>query len=80
MSRRCCNAAVYRDESGSIIGVFAAARDVTERKRAEEAVAAERQRFNDVLETLPVYIVLLTPDYHVSFANRFFRERFGEAH
>jgi PAS domain S-box-containing protein len=32
------NAAVYRDESGSIIGAFAAARDVTERKRAEEAL------------------------------------------
>jgi len=50
-----------------------------ERKRAEKAVSAERQRFNDVLETLPAYLVLLTPDYHVSFANRFFRERFGES-
>ena len=26
---------------------------------------------------LPVYVVLMTPDYHVSFANRFFKERFG---
>ena len=32
------NAAVYRDESGEVVGVFAAARDVTERKRAEEAL------------------------------------------
>ena len=31
------NASVYRNESGNIIGVFAAARDVTERRRAEEA-------------------------------------------
>ncbi len=52
----------------------------TQRKQAEEAVAAEQQRFNDVLEMLPAYVVLLTPDYHVSFANRFFRERFGESH
>ena len=29
------NAAVYRDEAGGIIGVFAAARDVTERRAAE---------------------------------------------
>jgi PAS domain S-box-containing protein len=29
------NATVYRDESGGVAGVFAAARDVTERKRAE---------------------------------------------
>jgi PAS domain S-box-containing protein len=56
------------------------ARDITERKRAEEAMTAERQRFYDVLEMLPAYLVLLTPDYHVSFANRFFRERFGESH
>ena len=41
---------------------------------------AERQRFNDVLEMLPAYLVLLAPDYHVPFANRFFRERFGESH
>lgn len=41
---------------------------------------AERQRFIDVLETLPAYLVLLSPDYHVPFANRFFRERFGEYH
>jgi PAS domain S-box-containing protein len=30
------NATVYRDESGNVIGVFAAARDVTEQKKAEE--------------------------------------------
>ncbi len=45
-----------------------------------EALRAERKRFNDVLEQLPAYLALLTPDYHVSFANRFFRERFGESH
>jgi signal transduction histidine kinase len=45
---------------------------------AEGAMKAERQRFYDVLETLPVFVVLMTPDYHVPFANRFFRERFGE--
>jgi PAS domain S-box-containing protein len=30
------NASVYRDENGEAIGVFAAARDITERKKAEE--------------------------------------------
>ncbi len=51
-----------------------------ERKRAREALEVERQQFNDVLDMLPAYLVLLTPDYHVPFANRFFRERFGESH
>lgn len=33
------NASVYRDDSGQAVGVFAAARDITERKRAEETRA-----------------------------------------
>jgi PAS domain S-box-containing protein len=32
------NASVYRDETDKVIGVFAAARDITERKKAEEAL------------------------------------------
>ena len=32
------NASVYKDESGEIIGVFAAARDITTRKKAEEVI------------------------------------------
>ncbi len=32
------NAAVYKNEAGEIQGVFAAARDITERKRAEEEI------------------------------------------
>ncbi len=44
------NATVYRDEAGKVVGVFAAARDVTERKKIEnslrhsEANLAEAQR------------------------------------
>ena len=48
------------------------------RKRAAEAVAAEREKFNNILNVLPPYVVLLTPDYHVAFANREFKQRFGE--
>ena len=32
------NASVYRDEAGQVMGVFAVARDITERKRAEEEI------------------------------------------
>jgi len=35
---------------------------------------------SDVLETLPAMACLLSPDYHVVFANKSFREKFGEAH
>jgi PAS domain S-box-containing protein len=49
-------------------------------RASEQAVKNERKRFLDVLEMLPAYVILLTPDYHVAFDNRFFRERFGESH
>ena len=42
------NASTYRDESGEVVGVFAAARDVTERKAAEEAL----RRSNRALKVL----------------------------
>jgi PAS domain S-box-containing protein len=53
--------------------------DITERKRAEEALAVERQRLFDVLETMPAYVALLAPDHTVPFANQEFVRRFGEA-
>jgi len=48
------------------------------RKRTIE-VSSERQRLYNVLETLPAYVVLLDKDYCVPFANKVFRERFGES-
>ncbi len=44
-----------------------------------EKVRQERKQLFDVLETLPVYVILLSLDHKVPFANRFFRERFGES-
>jgi PAS domain S-box-containing protein len=77
---------------GDVAYVLVVSRDLTERKRTEEAlreseqrrkvaeaVETERQRFNDILEKLPMMVCLLTPDYHVPFANRRFREFFGES-
>jgi len=37
------NAQVYRDDEGHVIGVFAAARDVTAQKRIEAELAAQRR-------------------------------------
>ena len=54
-------------------------KEMEERKQAAAAIKVERQRLFDVLETLPVYVCLMAPDYHVPFVNRVFRERFGES-
>jgi signal transduction histidine kinase len=53
-------------------------KQVQYRIKAEEAVKAERKRFENVLEMMPAYAVLLTPDYHVAYANRTFRDWFGD--
>ena len=44
------NAAVYRDEAGKDIGVFAAARDITERRRAEEIAKLDDVRNARILK------------------------------
>ena len=44
------NASVYRDEAGSVIGVFAAARDITERRRAEEELRKHREHLEELVE------------------------------
>ncbi len=49
-----------------------------ELEKAKESIATERQRLYDMLEAMPVMVCLLTPDHHVAFANRSFREKFGE--
>jgi PAS domain S-box-containing protein len=69
-----------KDMDGKITGVMLSLLDVTDRIKAQQAVNLERQRLYDIMEMLPAYVVLLTPDYHVPFANRFFREHFGESH
>jgi PAS domain S-box-containing protein len=58
----------------------AALRESEARRQVAEAVEAERRRLFAVLEALPAMICLLTPDYRVAFANRSFREKFGESH
>jgi signal transduction histidine kinase/ActR/RegA family two-component response regulator len=68
----------FKDSDGSRL-VMEVGLDVTEVRQAQVALARERQRLFDVLERLPAMICLLTKDHQVPFANRAFRERFGEA-
>ncbi len=46
------NASVYKDVEGKILGVFAAARDITERKRAEENLKRVMQEVQDSVNIL----------------------------
>jgi PAS domain S-box-containing protein len=42
-------------------------------------LATERERLLTLLEYIPAMVCLLTPDHYVIFANRSFKEKFGEA-
>lgn len=48
------NASVYRDAQGRVLGVFAAARDITERKRAGESLRESEEKFRSYVEHAPV--------------------------
>lgn len=43
------NATVYRDEAGEVQGVFAAARDITEQKRAQEELRHYREHLEELV-------------------------------
>ncbi len=63
------NASVYRNEAGEVLGVFAAARDVTERRRAEEALYEAQQMFRSLVENSPDIITRYDRDCRRTYVN-----------
>lgn len=53
-------------------------RDTGTEKRAEDRVFLEPPPLSKIVELLPAYLLLIKADYHVVFANRTFRELFGD--
>jgi PAS domain S-box-containing protein len=67
-----------RDRDGLPFMLGAIGIDITDRKGAEEALEHERRRFFTVLEGIPAYVVLISPDCKIPYANREFVQRFGD--
>lgn len=53
------NASIYRDTDGNVLGVLAAARDVTERKQIEARLTYSESRLRAIIETEPECIKLV---------------------
>ena len=67
-----------RDAQGNRIGISGVSRDITERKRAEEALRESEHKYRTLLETgaTPVYWVEV-PDGTITYVNRKAEELFG---
>ncbi|HEV2200836.1 MAG TPA: PAS domain S-box protein [Bryobacteraceae bacterium] len=64
------NASVYRDDKDNVLGVFAAARDVTERKQAEAKQRAAAAYARSLIEASVDPLVTISPDGKITDVNR----------
>lgn len=67
------NAAVYRDTSGNVIGVFAAARDISQRKQAEQQIRIQ----TTALEAAANGVVITDPQGAILWSNPAFAQISG---
>lgn len=64
------NASVYKDIEGNVQGIFAAARDVTERKRAEELREAASTYARRLIEASLDPLVTISPEGKITDVNK----------
>ena len=53
------NASVYRDKNKEVMGVFAAARDITEVKKAEKSLKESEEKYRTLFNSSPDYTILV---------------------
>jgi PAS domain S-box-containing protein len=68
-----------RDKAGAIVGSVVVGRDITEHKRAEQALQESATRLGAILDACPVPMALNDEHQRVTFANRAFVQLFGYA-
>lgn len=68
----------YRDERGNVIGIIGISRDITESKRALEALRESEQRFRATADAAPVTLWETAPDFFCTFVSRGWQELTGQ--
>jgi PAS domain S-box-containing protein len=75
------SATVVRDEVGEIVRYEGTVRDITDQRRAEEAIAEGRRLLQLVIDTVPAVINVKNKQLHYVLMNRYMAGIFGiEAH
>jgi len=66
-----------RDAEGRIMGTFGITRDITERKRAQQALRESGERYRTIFETTGTATVIIEEDMTISLANAEFESLSG---
>ena len=67
----------FLDGNGELIELMGTATDMTERKRAEEALRESEHKLRQIMDTIPAHVVRYQPDGTADFMNRTFSEFVG---
>ncbi len=68
------NASLYRDENGNVTGIFASARDITERRKLEQALWKTNELLESMFSTIDMHIAYLDKDFNFIRVNRAYAE------
>jgi PAS domain S-box-containing protein len=71
------SATVVRDDNGEVTRYEGAVRDITDQKRAEDAIAEGRRLLQQVIDTVPAVINVKDRDLHYVLMNRYMAGIFG---
>jgi two-component system cell cycle sensor histidine kinase/response regulator CckA len=64
-------------EDGYLQRIWGASRDITDLRHSEQALHASERRISDLLEALPLLVIMLNPDGNIVFCNQHTYESTG---
>jgi PAS domain S-box-containing protein len=71
------HAVPFRNENDEIVALLGVTRDITERKKVEEALRESEERLRDLAESLPLTIFETDPQGRITYINRTGLDVFG---
>lgn len=73
-----CRSNPVFSENGELLMVVEQLRDITEQKKLEARIQAERDYFWSIFDSMRHYVIVTSKDFFIEFLNRSAREQLGE--